>query len=385
MERIHSSVLTDGFDLEPEPVYDPGGEGGFVLPPMMSDPRESPSPVVNQGQSIPTLLADAAGEMLQNFTETVQFGMSRQLPQWHNWAQDTLETLPPFNSERRPSSNIHIPSDVHITDVSADIILPPVSPPDFGEHGERLLTLTEKKLNYLCPGYVTDVDSECSICLSTMVEEEVRSLPCIHTFHVKCIDRWLLKKSARCPLCRRALNDYLLAEDSSADETSTDDDIPPLADGAAHPLIEGSSDDGMPPLADGAAHPLIEGSSTDNGMPPLAYGAALHALQADVLAAQQARGLPALIPLSNLNDDRIRDGDRTAVNAYVDSLPENSPTGDDTHSPLIQYPLSNVYYESDRILNESDRILNDFDTVLNESDILLNESPNYFGNLEYIP
>ena len=117
-----------------------------------------------------------------------------QIPEAPHENDSAIPRLRPF----RPFRPFR-PVDRVISDVSADIILP--------ESGEHLLTFPmEKKLNSLCPGYVTDIDSDCSICLSTMQEKEVRSLPCIHTFHVECIDMWL-KKSARCPLCRRELND----------------------------------------------------------------------------------------------------------------------------------------------------------------------------------
>ncbi|XP_043714630.1 RING-H2 finger protein ATL40-like [Telopea speciosissima] len=44
---------------------------------------------------------------------------------------------------------------------------------------------------------------ECSICLSTIEEEEtVRLLPnCSHVFHVQCIDMWLSSQTT-CPICR---------------------------------------------------------------------------------------------------------------------------------------------------------------------------------------
>ncbi|XP_043726077.1 E3 ubiquitin-protein ligase ATL41-like [Telopea speciosissima] len=45
--------------------------------------------------------------------------------------------------------------------------------------------------------------TECSICLSTLEEEElVRLLPnCVHLFHADCIDMWLISQST-CPICR---------------------------------------------------------------------------------------------------------------------------------------------------------------------------------------
>ncbi|CAN1334328.1 E3 ubiquitin-protein ligase At4g11680 [Linum perenne] len=46
---------------------------------------------------------------------------------------------------------------------------------------------------------------ECCICLSKYKDkEEVRELPCLHTFHLKCVDQWLRIISC-CPLCKQEL------------------------------------------------------------------------------------------------------------------------------------------------------------------------------------
>ncbi|KAI1882106.1 hypothetical protein AGOR_G00247270 [Albula goreensis] len=44
--------------------------------------------------------------------------------------------------------------------------------------------------------------TECQICFCNYTEgEELRMLPCLHDYHVQCIDRWL-KENATCPICR---------------------------------------------------------------------------------------------------------------------------------------------------------------------------------------
>ena len=43
---------------------------------------------------------------------------------------------------------------------------------------------------------------ECSICLSSATRN-VRTLPCGHTFHVKCINRWKRTGNTTCPVCRK--------------------------------------------------------------------------------------------------------------------------------------------------------------------------------------
>uniref|UniRef100_A0A8C2EET3 Si:ch211-59o9.10 n=1 Tax=Cyprinus carpio TaxID=7962 RepID=A0A8C2EET3_CYPCA len=44
--------------------------------------------------------------------------------------------------------------------------------------------------------------TDCQICFSAYnAGERLRILPCLHDYHVKCIDRWL-KENATCPICR---------------------------------------------------------------------------------------------------------------------------------------------------------------------------------------
>ena len=41
---------------------------------------------------------------------------------------------------------------------------------------------------------------ECSICLETNQNIQIRKLKCNHKFHMNCIEEWL-KMEKRCPLC----------------------------------------------------------------------------------------------------------------------------------------------------------------------------------------
>ncbi|RLN23458.1 E3 ubiquitin-protein ligase EL5-like [Panicum miliaceum] len=65
-------------------------------------------------------------------------------------------------------------------------------------------------------------DPECVFCLSAVGDgEEVRELRCRHVLHRACLDAWLVRPRATCPLCR----DPLLPADTprpvcSADATS---------------------------------------------------------------------------------------------------------------------------------------------------------------------
>ena len=44
---------------------------------------------------------------------------------------------------------------------------------------------------------------ECVICLLPMEHDERAFLPCSHAFHQACIQRWLKRRGATCPVCRQ--------------------------------------------------------------------------------------------------------------------------------------------------------------------------------------
>ncbi|RWS29838.1 E3 ubiquitin-protein ligase Arkadia-like protein [Leptotrombidium deliense] len=50
---------------------------------------------------------------------------------------------------------------------------------------------------------------KCTICLCEFEDnEEVRRLPCMHLFHVECVDQWLTTNK-RCPICRVDIEEHL--------------------------------------------------------------------------------------------------------------------------------------------------------------------------------
>ncbi|KAG5302282.1 RING finger protein, nitrosative stress-induced transcript [Histoplasma ohiense] len=47
-------------------------------------------------------------------------------------------------------------------------------------------------------------ETDCILCFETLHRDmKFRELPCRHVFHQPCIDDWLSKRDASCPLCRR--------------------------------------------------------------------------------------------------------------------------------------------------------------------------------------
>ncbi|XP_071451097.1 uncharacterized protein [Hetaerina americana] len=58
-----------------------------------------------------------------------------------------------------------------------------------------------------------DNTEKCTICLSEFEDNEsVRRLPCMHLFHIDCVDQWLASNK-RCPICRVDIETHHLSKD----------------------------------------------------------------------------------------------------------------------------------------------------------------------------
>ena len=59
------------------------------------------------------------------------------------------------------------------------------------------------------PSLTTSNLHTCQICLEDYTENDnIRILPCIHSFHMDCIDKWLVQKSV-CPICKSNIREYM--------------------------------------------------------------------------------------------------------------------------------------------------------------------------------
>jgi len=107
-----------------------------------------------------------------------------------------------------------IPSDDQLIFPQAVVYPPPTSfygiPPHFLENFPIYVYETtpsqaaDAKTTEVDPLISENVDDSrvCIICLDTYARgERIRLLPCVHRFHVDCIDQWL-KKHTTCPLCK---------------------------------------------------------------------------------------------------------------------------------------------------------------------------------------
>ncbi|XP_057563822.1 E3 ubiquitin-protein ligase RNF6 isoform X1 [Hippopotamus amphibius kiboko] len=78
-----------------------------------------------------------------------------------------------------------------------------------GEDDDRMRGLTKEQIDNLSTRNYehSSIDSElgkiCSVCISDYVTgNKLRQLPCMHEFHIHCIDRWL-SENCTCPVCRQ--------------------------------------------------------------------------------------------------------------------------------------------------------------------------------------
>ncbi|RKP36337.1 hypothetical protein BJ085DRAFT_5766, partial [Dimargaris cristalligena] len=50
---------------------------------------------------------------------------------------------------------------------------------------------------------IFDSQENCPICVNEIKPRQIiRQLPCLHVFHLDCIDDWLTEKSSICPMCK---------------------------------------------------------------------------------------------------------------------------------------------------------------------------------------
>ncbi|KAM0671488.1 hypothetical protein OCOL_001607 [Ordospora colligata] len=70
---------------------------------------------------------------------------------------------------------------------------------------EMPMTATKESLNKstIVKARAIDETQECTICMCNFArKQKLRELPCEHKFHMKCVDKWLLSHSNKCPVCR---------------------------------------------------------------------------------------------------------------------------------------------------------------------------------------
>ena len=76
------------------------------------------------------------------------------------------------------------------------------------DEAERLTVESLRSLPvHIWVGAAGDDNQECTLCMETFKSgDRLRTLPCLHHYHAKCIDRWLIDTQRgvprSCPLCK---------------------------------------------------------------------------------------------------------------------------------------------------------------------------------------
>jgi len=96
---------------------------------------------------------------------------------------------------------------------------------------------SKSKSNLIRP--TTNSMDACTICLDDYeVGDRLRCLPCGHAFHADCIAKWLIERSATCPLCNLNLYEEEVDEDEDENENNEED-------GTVEPSLVSSGDSSL--------------------------------------------------------------------------------------------------------------------------------------------
>lgn len=73
------------------------------------------------------------------------------------------------------------------------------------------ISVKTKTVSKLTDGCATSLCSRCVICMMDFeYSDPIRFLPCLHIYHVDCIDPWLMR-SFTCPSCMEPVDAALLS------------------------------------------------------------------------------------------------------------------------------------------------------------------------------
>ncbi|KAM0930870.1 hypothetical protein ACQ4PT_000756 [Festuca glaucescens] len=114
-------------------------------------------------------------------------------PHAHSMSEEEINSLPVFKYKFQAQQ-----ASTAARKSSDGPSVPLVSSPGSGK---------EKKQDADGNSITPEDEFTCSICLEEVVVGDLlRSLPCVHQFHVNCIDPWL-RQQGTCPVCKRQVSD----------------------------------------------------------------------------------------------------------------------------------------------------------------------------------
>lgn len=166
--------------------------GGHHLPDVQSEQNNSSSA---NNSSDPSEVSSRNGHAVEGSRETNGQGDDIQRYGRNNENQD--------NRQSQDANNLVENGTLPILRLAHFFLL------NEDEDDDRLRGLTKEQIDNLSTRNYGDIHTEneisktCSVCINEYVTgNKLRQLPCMHEFHIHCIDRWLSENST-CPICRQ--------------------------------------------------------------------------------------------------------------------------------------------------------------------------------------
>ncbi|XP_004453150.1 E3 ubiquitin-protein ligase RNF6 [Dasypus novemcinctus] len=174
---------------------------------------ESESEVQRNGQDLPEMHSDSSNVGTGNDSSQHTEGsfQDRQAQDDSTEMPDADETIQPHapHSENRGGRQVRNANNLVETGTLPILRLAHFFLLNESDDDDRIRGLTKEQIDNLSTRNYehSSIDSElnkiCSVCISDYVTgNKLRQLPCMHEFHIHCIDRWL-SENCTCPICRQ--------------------------------------------------------------------------------------------------------------------------------------------------------------------------------------
>lgn len=174
---------------------------------------ESESEIQRNGQHLPEMHSELSNLGTVNESSQYSEGSSqdRQAQEDSTEMQAEYETTQPQtqNSDSRGGRQLRNSNNLVETGTLPILRLAHFFLLNEGDDDDRIRGLTKEQIdnlstrNYEHNGIDSELGKICSVCISDYVTgNKLRQLPCMHEFHIHCIDRWL-SENCTCPICRQ--------------------------------------------------------------------------------------------------------------------------------------------------------------------------------------
>jgi hypothetical protein len=151
----------------------------------------------------PIVVADTATDT--NFVYQAEDLMNEIDYNYHQELDSTADTM--YNISRIITHLTQV-QDMTLND-TVEAILNIENPNNFEDVKVTLSTSDFEKLSDSIAENQVLKTEDCNICLETIGKRKALKLNCSHSFHTKCLKKWLTSYKTSCPCCRTDCRDYL--------------------------------------------------------------------------------------------------------------------------------------------------------------------------------